>query len=65
MATQTTSGAYAQAKIDAAFAGYCKLIRDDVWTLSFAHTRLADTSMNMYEIAGLAKAIACFQCVHE
>ncbi|MDF3837115.1 hypothetical protein P3W85_29790 [Cupriavidus basilensis] len=65
MAHQSISARAVQARIDKAAQEYGALIRDDHWTLQHAHDVLihADRDgLDLFKIAGLAKAIACFQC---
>ena len=62
MLHQTMSGVAAQWQIEAACQKYAMEIRDERLTLEAAHKLLAEKSMSLFEIAGLAKAIACFQC---
>lgn len=65
MAHQSMSDRAVQARIDGAAREYAALIRDDHWTLHHAHDVLihADRDgLDLFKIAGLAKAIACFQC---
>lgn len=67
---QTMSARAAQARIDRAAQEFGAMIRDEHWTLEYAHQRLREIdgapgtrgSLNLFQIAGLAKAIACFQC---
>ena len=67
---QSMSARTAQAKIDVEAQNFGALIRDGHWTLEHAHQVLVDGAaktpglrgLNLFEIAGLAKAIACFQC---
>ena len=64
---QSMSGKSAQKRIDAAASKYAYLIKDEVWSFEYAHKLLAnvDNKLDLFEIAGLAKAIACFQCSEE
>lgn len=65
MKHQSMSARAAQARIDKAAREYGALIRDEHWTLQHAHDVLihADRdSLDLFGIAGLAKAIACYQC---
>jgi hypothetical protein len=59
------SGRSAQAQIDLATERYSHLLMEDEWTLEYAHQVLAHIDahhIDLFEVAGLAKAIACFQC---
>jgi hypothetical protein len=62
---QSMSGQAAQKKIDVQAQKYAKLIADEGWTLEYAHKVLANGALDLFEISGLAKAIACFQCEAE
>lgn len=64
MLTQSMSGMAAQQRIDKEAQAYGRLIRDEMFTLSEAHSMLIakDSGLDLFGIAGLAKAIACFQC---
>lgn len=62
MIHQSMSGRAAQARIDTAAGEYARLISAGTWTLAHAHEMLRDGGLNLFQIAGLAKAIACFQC---
>ncbi|WP_060074077.1 hypothetical protein [Burkholderia cepacia] len=65
MAHQTMSGRSAQARIDLAAERYTALIMEDTWTLERAHyvlTHVDQEKLDLFDVAGLAKAIACFQC---
>ena len=63
MAYQSMSGAVAQKRIDEAAQKFARQIADEVLSLSDAHEMLRiSKTMSIFEIAGLAKAIACFQC---
>ncbi|MBR8221269.1 hypothetical protein [Burkholderia ambifaria] len=56
---------FAQGLIDSAFNRFKTAISSGEWTLEYAHhvlTHPDENSMNLFEIAALAKAIACFQC---
>lgn len=67
---QSMSARTAQAKIDVEAQNYGAMLRDEHWTLEHAHQVLSDgvnrtpglRGLNLFQIAGLAKAIACFQC---
>lgn len=61
---QTMSGRDAQARIDREALNFTDMIRDEHWTLEYAHQRLRNDNgrLNLFQMAGLAKAIACFQC---
>jgi hypothetical protein len=66
MAQQTMSGRSAQARIDLAAERYSHALMEDEWTLEHAHyvlTHADQEKLDLFDIAGLAKAIACFQCV--
>lgn len=66
MANQTMSGRSAQARIDLAAERYIDLLMNDEWTLEHAHhvlTHIDQHKLDLFDVAGLAKAIACFQCV--
>ncbi len=68
MAHQSMSARAVQSRIDKAAQAYAALIRDDHWTLQHAHDVLihADRDgLDLFSIAGLAKAIACYQCSEE
>ncbi len=59
---QSMSGRAAQKRIDAEAQNYGLMLRDEHWTLQHAHDVLKGDRLNLFQIAGLAKAIACFQC---
>lgn len=63
---QTMSGQAADARIKKEAQKYAEKIATGYWTLESAHMQLrmgADGgTMSLFQIAGLAKAIACFQC---
>lgn len=59
---QTMSAMAAQQKINREAERYAKFIRDEAITLEQAHAMLVDKKMSLFQIGGLAKAIACFQC---
>lgn len=59
---QTMSGNAAQKQIDAAAQEYAALLSKGAWTLELAHSQLRDANLSLFQIGGLAKAIACFQC---
>lgn len=61
---QTMSSVEAQRRIDLAADGYCKKFLSGEWTLFDAHENLCHSyaDLDLFQIAGLAKAIACFQC---
>jgi hypothetical protein len=59
---QTMSGRAVQEKIDEAAQTYAAFIRQGVWTLEHAHAELRNNERDLFHTAGLAKAIACFQC---
>lgn len=68
MAHQSMSSRAVQARIDKAAQEFGALIRDDHWTLQHAHDVLMHADRegrDLFTIAGLAKAIACFQCSEE
>lgn len=57
-----------QASIDGEFHNYHALIKVGHWTLAHAHDVLVHVDrdgLDLFKIAGLAKAIACHQCVDE
>ncbi len=62
MAHQSMSGRSAQVRIDQETEQYAVLIRNDQWTLEQAHQELRNPKLDLFKTAGLAKAIACFQC---
>lgn len=65
---QTMSGKSAQKMIDASAQKFATLIVNEEWTIEFAHSVLLAPDkhgLDLFNIAGLAKAIACFQCVAE
>ena len=65
MLHQTMSGRKAQELIDCSAQRYAQLIRDEKLSLSDAHVALTNPGreeLDLFQIAGLAKAIACFQC---
>jgi hypothetical protein len=63
MIHQTMSGAECQRKIDAACQKFAMEIRDERLTLCDAHKMLnSSRELDLFSTAGLAKAIACFQC---
>lgn len=65
MTRQTMNAGIAQRKIDAHCKQYRDLIQDEHWTLEHAHDVLKNADrdgLNLFHIAALAKAIACFQC---
>lgn len=65
MIHQSMSASAVQRKIDTAAQTYGALIRDETWTLQHAHEALIDADkhgLDLFQVAGLAKAIACFQC---
>jgi len=61
---QSMSGREAQRRIDAEAAKYARLFQDGTKTLEDAHKHLCTVvaSASLFRIAGIAKAIACFQC---
>lgn len=68
MIHQTMSGMAAQKKIDAAAQQYAANIGNEIWTLQHAHEVLIDADkhgLDLFQVAGLAKAIACFQLTAE
>ncbi|WP_434716361.1 hypothetical protein [Paraburkholderia sp. A3RO-2L] len=65
MAHQTMSAVAVQSRIDVECEKYTKRIDSGELTLSHAHTVLTNSdayNMDLFKIAGLAKAFACFQC---
>ena len=58
MIHQSMSGRAAQERIDQAAREYAGLISAETWTLEHAHEMLRDGNLNLFQIAGLAKAIA-------
>ena len=62
MAHQSMSSRVVQARIDREAQAYAEFIRDGRWTLEHAHHALRNDNLDLFQIAGLAKAIACFQC---
>lgn len=62
MAHQSMSGREAQSRIDQRAQAYAALIQSDVLTLQDAHQQLVTGNLDLFQIAGLAKALACFQC---
>lgn len=57
------SGQAAQQRIDKAAQKYAERFRSGEWTLEVAHKMLREVDgRTLFETAGLAKAIACFQC---
>lgn len=62
---QTMSARLAQEHIDKHAQKFGALILNEEWDLEHAHSVLAEPDKNgldLFAIAGLAKAIACFQC---
>lgn len=64
MIHQTMSGQAAQARISSKVPFYAAAIAEGQWTLEHAHRVLRSDfeNLSLFEIAALAKAIACFQC---
>lgn len=63
---QTMSGRAAQKLIDSSAQKYAMLIANEEWSIDYAHSVLRAPDkhgLDLFSIAGLAKAIACFQCV--
>lgn len=58
------SGKAVQVKIDSHIKNFAELIANEQWTLSHAHKVLHNPhgALDLFEIAALAKVIACFQC---
>ncbi|AVA38096.1 hypothetical protein ACUXAV_004961 [Cupriavidus metallidurans] len=59
------AAAAVQANIDDEFHNYHALIAGGHWSLQHAHDVLAHADrdgLDLFKIAGLAKAIACHQC---
>ena len=57
-----------QKKIDAEFNNYFELIVRGQWTLQHAHAVLTNVDahrLNLFQVGGLAKAIAVCQCADE
>lgn len=65
MADQSMSEQEVQRRIDDAARTYDAFLREDVWTLEYAHSVLRENKLDLFHTAGLAKAIACFQCSAE
>ncbi|WP_213303507.1 hypothetical protein [Paraburkholderia sacchari] len=63
MADQSMSAHAAQQRIDREAAKFAAMLRGDHWSLEHAHHVLKNDNLSLFEIAGLAKVIACFQCV--
>lgn len=59
---QQMSGREAQKRIDKHAQNYAQFLADEHWTLEHAHHVLKTDNLSLFQIAGLAKAIACFQC---
>lgn len=51
-----------QAQANDEFNNYYGLLAVGHWTLEHAHSQLTGGNLSLFQIAGLAKAIACFQC---
>lgn len=62
MTHQSMSGKDAQTRIDAETQRYAQQIRGEALSLADAHSLLMTGNLDLFQIAGLAKAIACFQC---
>lgn len=65
MLHQSMSARVVKARIEREAQAYGRLIRDEEWTLELAHQCLLQAQANkldLFMIAGLAMAIACFQC---
>lgn len=66
MAEQKMPGRDAQDRIDAAALRYMTLFDNDEWSLEHAYAVLTtfnspEHNLNLFEVAGLAKALACYQ----
>jgi hypothetical protein len=62
---QSMSGQAVQKKIDVQAQKFANRFNSGTWTLNHAHSVLQDADkheLDLFQIAGLAKAIACFQC---
>lgn len=59
---QTMSAQAAQKRIDREAQNFAGFLRDEHWTLEHAHQVLRESNLDLFKTAGLAKAIACFQC---
>jgi hypothetical protein len=62
---QSMSGQAVQQKIDVQSKKFANRLSGGTWTLNDAHNVLLDADkheLDLFQIAGLAKAIACFQC---
>jgi len=44
---------------------YFHMLSEGHWSLAHAHDVLRGDNLSLFQIAGLAKAIACFQCSAE
>lgn len=62
MVHQSMSAQAVQSRIDKEAQKYGAMIRDEHWTVAHAHDVLTGDKLNLFQIAGLAKAVACFQC---
>lgn len=65
MVHQSMSAFAVQKLIDKEAQNYGAMIRDEHWTLAHAHDVLRGDNLDLFKLAGLAKAIACFQCTSE
>lgn len=61
MIQQTVSGQKVQAKIDKEAQIYASLLASEAWSLETARMQLRNGTLDLFQLAGLAKAIACFQ----
>ena len=65
MIHQSMSAKSADVRINQEAQKYGLLIRNEEWTLEYAGKVLADLdkhNLDLFQIAGLAKALICFQC---
>lgn len=59
---QTMSVEAANKRIDREAKRYEVMLREQYWSLEHAHDVLRNHNLSLFQIAGLARAIACFQC---
>ncbi|VWC52662.1 hypothetical protein BLA23254_08050 [Burkholderia lata] len=62
---QTMSARAVQLRVDAEAQRYGELIRDQTWSLEHAHyvlTHADQEKLDLFAVAGLAMAIAWYQC---
>lgn len=65
---QTMNGKSAQKRIDEHAQRYAGKFISNEWSLAYAHEMLKAPDahkLDLFQIAGLAKATACFQCSTE